>query len=474
MSRRSLVYNIMLVVAFESLAPAQSNNLAQMPSGPGGPGRFGAYYTTLEFEKAWDASWRTGAHADVVVRFDTGGHKFVFWRGTSYIPCWVTDTDIWYTNEFVERSGKDSPNTQGCCEPMSDKQCRYSHVRIIENTDARAVIHWRYAPVDVNYNHPFIDPETGWSDWVDEYYYLYPDATGVRKITVHSSAPEKWMEWHEAIVLNQPGTMPDDNIELAAVSVANMKGESKTFTWTEQGAPSFRTQPAHSNISKINLKAEKSPFAIIPSSTASTDPVITAYSGHGKGSVFNFWDHWPVSADASDGRLAESARRPSHSSLAHIAHQRDDLWPFYEQGPNRRTKIMLHGMTGLDVAGLVPLAKSWENPPELNVVDGDCKTLGYDQAEKAYHLEKTETGTAPLVFSLSADVEHPVVNPAFVVQNWGEGDVRVKLDGKDVERGEAFRFGHRHILTGADLIVWLKVESKQELSLTFQANRETL
>ncbi len=37
----------------------------------------------------------------------------------------------------------------------------------------------------------------------------------------------------------------------------------------------------------------------------------------------------------------------------------------------------------------------------------------------------------------------------------------------------AFRFGHRHTLTGADLIVWLKVESTQELSVTFHANRET-
>ena len=33
----------------------------------------------------------------------------------------------------------------GDFEPMSDKQDRYSHVRIVENNDARTVIHWRYA-----------------------------------------------------------------------------------------------------------------------------------------------------------------------------------------------------------------------------------------------------------------------------------------------------------------------------------------
>ncbi len=134
---------ILHVVVFACATTAYAADLPQMPSGPEGAGRFGAYYTTLNYEESWDAPWRIGDHADVVVRFDTGGHKFVFWRGTSYIPCWVTDTGIWYTNEFVERNGAQSPNTRGCCEPMSDKQCRYSHVRIIENTDARVVVHWR-------------------------------------------------------------------------------------------------------------------------------------------------------------------------------------------------------------------------------------------------------------------------------------------------------------------------------------------
>ena len=158
-----------ITAAAVPLLPAHAQSPAKMPSGPDGPGRFGAYSTTLKYDQAWDAPWHVADHADVLVRFDKGAHKFVFWRGKSYISCWVTDGGIWYTNEFVERNGADSPNTKGCCEPMSDKQCRYSHVRIVENTDARAVIHWRYSPVDVNYNHSFIDRATGWSDWVDEY-----------------------------------------------------------------------------------------------------------------------------------------------------------------------------------------------------------------------------------------------------------------------------------------------------------------
>ena len=32
---------------------------------------------------------------------------------------------------------------------MSDKECYTNHVRIIGNTDARVVVHWRYTLVDV-------------------------------------------------------------------------------------------------------------------------------------------------------------------------------------------------------------------------------------------------------------------------------------------------------------------------------------
>ena len=80
--------------------PARAEKPRQLPSGTPGPGRFGAYQTTLKFDPTWDKPWRIGDAADVVVRFDDGGHRFVFWHGTSYIPHWVTETGVWYDNEF--------------------------------------------------------------------------------------------------------------------------------------------------------------------------------------------------------------------------------------------------------------------------------------------------------------------------------------------------------------------------------------
>jgi hypothetical protein len=154
-----------------------------LPVGPEGPGTFGAYYTTLKYYEAWDAPWRVGEHADVVVRFDKSACRFVFWRGTSYIPHWVTENGIWCDNEFNETWSE-----KGCHEPMSDKQCRHSHVRIIESTDARVVVHWRYALVDNWYNMAKVDELTGWGDWTDEIYTIYPDMVAVRQVTLHSTS----------------------------------------------------------------------------------------------------------------------------------------------------------------------------------------------------------------------------------------------------------------------------------------------
>ncbi|MCX6574670.1 MAG: hypothetical protein NTX99_11880, partial [Candidatus Aminicenantes bacterium] len=176
-----------------------------LPSGPKGPGRFGAYYARLRYAEEWENPWRVGEAADVVVRFDDTANRLVFWRGTSYIPAWVTENGIWYTNEFYETQVPAMPTS---AEPMADKQALFSHARILESNEARVVVLWRYAPVSVNDDLVNIDPLTGWGDWVEETYTVYPDGSCVRKIRVWSSKPrldpaegKEWnnfRQYHEA------------------------------------------------------------------------------------------------------------------------------------------------------------------------------------------------------------------------------------------------------------------------------------
>src|SRR6202030_1698342 len=136
-----------------------------LPSGPPRKGRVGAYYTHLSYEDIWDDPRRVGPDSDVVVRFDREPIRLVFWQGTNYIPAWVSENGKWYTDEFLETGGpEDCPGGEDC-EPMSDKQNRYSYIRILESTAARAVLHFRYGQCEVeNATCANPDPLTGWTD----------------------------------------------------------------------------------------------------------------------------------------------------------------------------------------------------------------------------------------------------------------------------------------------------------------------
>ncbi len=433
---------------------------AKLPSGPAGPGRFGAYYTQLKYTLEWDRPQRVGPLADVVVRFDDAGYKLVFWRGTNYVPCRVTENQIWYTDSSVRRRG--GIGTRGNCEPMSDKQNRYCRVRILESNDARAVVHWRYSPVDINYHLCFVDEVTNWGDWVDEFYTIYPDGIGIRKVTLHTSAPQAWAQWQESIVVNQPHTKPEDNIELAAVTAANLKGQYRRYTWTQMGAPEFTDQPENVCIQMINLKAAHKPFSIVDPQGAAIEP----YRGRASASLFTAWDHWPVSQDKSSTRVVTTFDKPSSTSLCHVR------WRHYARQGQSDTKIMMQGITEKDVTQLVPLAKSWLHPPTLNLksrlVGAAFTSHGYDQTQRAYVLSCKKAGKpSQLRFTLAADADSPVVNPAFVITNWGTSDVSLKVDGREKTQGKDFRFGHRRNPESSDLIVWVKKETQEPVVFTF-------
>ncbi len=459
-----------------------------LPSGPKGKGRFGAFYARLQYNEFWDRLWRVGEHPDVVVRFDQADYRFVFWRGTSFIPCWVSENGIWYTNEFFETNSK---GLRSGSEPMADKQTRFSHVRIIESSDARAVVHWRYAPVDVLYGIAHAD-ESGWGDWVDEYYTIYPDGVAVRKIELHSTKPTLlagngpgsggFREFHESIIINPPGTKPDDNLKTEGLTLANMKGQTHTYSWaetspgvvgkldqerakfvmTERGDSVARRkwllEPEAANIHLVNLKAKFSPFVIVDPKLAAID----VYAGEiiRERSIFPWWNHWPVAQQLeSTGRWAVAPDRVSHSSLTHIH------WPAAEQTGNTTTKIMLNGMTEAAAAALVPLASSWLQSAPLKLLAGAFKSEGYQMAERAYALTATGANSNGLKFQLDASQASPLHNPAFVIKGWGEAEAQLTVDGKNVPRGTEFRYDLNRTLEGTDLVVWLKRSAEKPVTI---------
>jgi len=304
---------------------------------------------------------------------------------------------------------------------------------------------------------------TGWGDWVDEYYTLYPDGVAVRAITISSSRLDQWHEFQEAIVLNQPSTRPEDNIALAAITLANLDGQSIDYLWTAEGAPPFGDLTG-ACIQVIHLNAKHRPFTIVPPEGAA----ITPYRGHAPNSHFNCWDHWPVSMDKNWTRVVKGFDRPSHTSLSHVT------WPAWRETETSSTRLLLNGMTEKAARDLVPLARSWLHPPRLELLEGKAagaENIGYDPAQRAYVLTMRKPGMpARLTFRVNATKESPLINPAIVVKGWGCFGAALAINGKAIEKGEGFRLGHCPGFDSQDLILWIKGQMSSLVEFTVIPN----
>jgi len=433
---------------------------------------FGAYYTKLNYYDEWDALWCVSDVADVLLCFDEMNGRLVFWRGASFVPCWVTENGIWFTHEWLETWGKD---VCSCAEPIMDKDCRFSHVRIIESHDARAVVHWRYALADAYYTFAAVDDD-GRGEWADEFYIIYPDGVGIRKMLLHYSRPMRRHDWAEQIVLLPPGQFPQDVIKPPEITLVNMRGQEHSYSWGKN-LPLVLREPEGANIEIVNLKSKYKPFLIVSPNpfesveVKSNSPFFRTFRAEmGKyrpapvPTVYGWWKHWPIAQVPGDGFWVLSPDRASHFNLTTYVQ-----WEDYEVTNRVRTRIMLHGLTDKSPAELVPLAKSWLHAPILKLNSSGFESRGYDLAQRAYVLERKSPGEpSSLNLTLEARESTPLINPAFVLRNWGKAEARLTVNGKPVKRGKDFRLGHHSTLEGTHLVVWIKLESMTPVQISIQ------
>jgi len=446
--------------------PAPPLPLRTMPSGPKGPGKFGAVYCRLQYEEGWDNLWPVSSDPDIVVRFDDSDVRVVFWRGMRYSQAWVMPNGLWMADQGAENfNGRD-----GCIEHMLDPHCRYSHVRIIENTAARVVVHWRNLPTSANKNFSQVDEVTGWEDWIDEYHTFYPDGLGMRKVIQHTRGTAIWPE--EVIVLCHPGQRPEDIIELGAMTLSNHQGQQHTYTWAER-SPKFRNKGRRErggyihfgdgpgekpNIMVVNLKSRVKPFQIFD-----MDCNFTCFAHEHRKDVSHFpwWNHWPVAQVPSDGRYCQAADRASHFSLAWAS-------PRPRKGADGTyVWAWMYGTTDQEPKALTGLAKSWVYAPRLDLKTSGFSCEGYDRTQRNYKLTRSDA-QAKLSFVLQASDASPAHNPAFYIKQWGEQNPKVIMDGRVLKQGQEYRIGHLPKLVGTDLVLWLKCQSTAPLTLSVQ------
>jgi hypothetical protein len=444
-----------IAAGYQDLKPLNTKPLDfwVLPAGEDIPNNFGATYTKLKCSPEWDGLWRFGDYGDIVVAFDDKPCRFVFWRGTNYLPSIVTEPGpggIWNNDQGPE------DYTDQCYEHMSDKTCRYSHVRLIENTDARVVVHWRNASVGVSYDWLTVDKD-GWGLWTDEYWYIYPDAVSVRYQVSGRLADFKDIQTQQNELLSQPGTKPEDNIPYDAITVSNIKGETELWNYST-GVP-YRKGPAieeNRNLIYMNLKSEYKHFNIgeigsyyVPYSQWES---MRMAPGHTK---FNAWNHYPFGLLPSDGTVATGIDRVSSScigTLYGLHHKLDD---------GRVDMYNIYGITNLPAAGLRDLNRSWNYAPALGNISG-AESKGYEKGQRAYVLTKR---SAAISFSLEGSEDSPILNPCFIIKNWGaDSKARIKINNKNLSAGGKIKQGIIRDTDGTKtLIIWIEQKSYEKV-----------
>ncbi|MHC4132823.1 MAG: hypothetical protein ACYSR3_12645 [Planctomycetota bacterium] len=141
-----------------------------------------AYYDKVDSGEEFEKYSRTGPYADIVI--ETGEGKFVFWRGSSYLPYWETGEGKWFVDEVIKRSG-DGPGQR------PDIVNTYSRISLVYSSDDKVVVCWRYLPQFGGKN-----PHTGVdaTKFVDEYFAVMPDGKVFRTIRQGTDKVDDWRD----------------------------------------------------------------------------------------------------------------------------------------------------------------------------------------------------------------------------------------------------------------------------------------
>jgi hypothetical protein len=453
------VYDRALTAATIKARSAQAEGLKpdiaprRLPTIAAAPGRFGAFTTKLEYYPAWDRLWPVDQDPDVVVCFPGSPVKLVFWRGIRYGASWVSENGNWMSDQSVEAWNDE----EGCFEHMQDRHCRFSHVRIIENSEARVVVHWRYAPVSSRDNTWRPDPKTGWECWIDEYYYVYPDASAVRKVSWKKGTLGEPRQFQETLALLHPGQIVSDLLEKDYVTVADYAGKTARVSFVEDpNVPPFGPfswDVSHPyTVQQYQFKSLHKPFICF-------EPGNKMYlrsenlAAYGRASGCN---HFPVGQARCDGRTTLTSDRPSHCSSFPISD------PVIHEKGDREYWTGLYGMTDWTVPEVVAFGRAWAAPAELISMDPDIRAEGYDRSERCYQLVDTAGEPEAFEVRLMAEASAPAVHPVLRIRSWNGPRPRVILDGKECPEA---RIGLDRRLEGDNLIVFLPVEAKAPLTI---------
>lgn len=387
-------------------------------------------FSSLKYEDGWDPSLK-----DVVVSFPNGA-RYVFWRGSSYIPFWAGRFNTGACYEWAEILSR-FPDAVDCVEPLMDKELRYGRVEIVESTSARVHVRWTYLSTDLHYK--------VWGDSAVEDYYFYPDGFGTRVLTLKSD-PAHDYELSEFIVLTPQGTYPLDVLPTPLVSALFLDGRKLEFPFPHVGGkPAFdpRNQPA---AYRLRLHKDDPATAVYFNANETQVPPVIFGPFYDGGEMVTpcYWgSHWPLARGNATGSKIDDRIHltPTHNSVMSWAQTKptplkaNNLTSTDTLGRSKpmlvRTWAWMIGMTDAPDASLLARARSFARPPSLEVRGGRLEAEPYATERRAHRIRVDERN-----LSIRIRADRPCVNPVFELSGAPEGPIRVALTGRALDPSE--------------------------------------
>jgi hypothetical protein len=365
-------------------------------------------FDSLPYEDGWDRELD-----DVVVSLP-GGTRFVFWRGSSYVPFWAGTHNTAFTYEWAETR----PPADGfvdSVEPLMDKELRYGRVEIVESTEARVHVRWRYQSCDFTYK--------VWGDWAVEDFYFYPDGFGTRVVTL-TSTPGREYELLEFIVLTSRSTYPFSVLPANLVDVLFLDGPKRSLQFpflepadSENLKP--RDVPALWRI-RLHKDEQKAAISFSPRETHQPHGVYRAFSDRHQLVTPVYWgSHWPLARGKTTGRGIDDGihKTPAHNSIMTWAYDRrprplesrtEDMVDTL--GKKRSMHVgryaWLIGMTDDSDERLLKRALSYARPAAISVTGGEYQ--GWKADRRAHRIRVTDS-----TVTIQITPQTACINPVF-------------------------------------------------------------
>jgi len=364
--------------------------------------------STVPYEDGWSPQLK-----DVVVSLPNGS-RFVFWRGSSYVPFWAGRANTGLAYEWAE-TGPLPEGFVDCVEPLMDKELRYARVRIIESTSARVHVRWTYQSCDFNYK--------VWGDSAQEDFYFYPDGFGTRVLTITSALDSNY-EVSEFIVLAPPEGYPFDVLPPNPIRCLGLDGAamSTPIPFVAEKVPPGPVPPI---IYRVQFGKEESGTAVYftPRDPYRVEQLVTFRPFYERGYMVTpaYWgSHWPLARGKTTGWSIDDRLHvsPSHNSLMSWERHRPEPVS-RETGPSIDTLgrsrqmqtqrwVWLIGMTDEPDDKLIARARSFSEPASLDVEGAELGTDSYALDRRAYQLTVTNDKVAVTIKPTAQ-----CVNPVF-------------------------------------------------------------